>query len=97
MASVVFLDDNIRVNAKKGKTIRQITNAVGASLNFGCRVGDCGSCECRVLNGVEYLSPLSIKEKNYFEMLNVEDSERRLMCQCSVESDDGEIVIKYGV
>lgn len=97
MATVLFQDDNIRINVRKEKTIRQVASSCGASLNFGCRVGDCGACESTIVSGVEYLSRQSLKEKKYFSLLGIDDVSKRLMCQCSIESDDGEITIKYGV
>lgn len=97
MAIVVFQDDNIKINVKKGKTVRQIASSCGASLNFGCRVGDCGACESTVTQGSGYLSVRSPKEEKYFSLLGIDDQSKRLMCQCSIESEDGEITIEYGV
>lgn len=97
MAIVILEDDNIKVNVKAGKTMRQIAFQTGASMEFGCRVGDCATCVAKVVSGMEYLSSLSPKEKNAFKMLNMDDESLRLMCQCSVESQEGEIVISYAV
>lgn len=97
MAIVILEDDNIKVNVSTGKTMRQIAFHTGASMEFGCRVGDCATCVARVVSGMEYLSKRSPKEINAFKMLNTDDESLRLMCQCSIESQEGEIVISYAV
>lgn len=96
MATVILSNDNIKVNASVGKTMRQIASKVGASMEFGCRVGDCATCVAKVISGMSYLSDISVKERKALKMFEGDVSQLRLMCQCHVQSEEGEIVISYG-
>jgi len=95
MAIVFLKDDNIKVNVSSGKTMRQIAQKAGASMEFGCRVGDCITCVASVKEGMEYLTSKSPKEIKALELLEGDTQNLRLMCQCSVETSEGEIVISY--
>jgi len=96
MAVVYLQDDNIRVSVSHGKTIRQIAQRVGASMEFGCRVGDCSTCVATIKSGMEYLSPKNLKETKALEMLSSDTTNLRLMCQCSIDGE-GEIIISYNI
>jgi len=95
MATVALTNDNIKVKVPAGMTLRQIAQKTGASMEFGCRVGDCGTCIATVESGMEYLSQINQKEIKALEMLDIKSDAIRLMCQCSVESEEGDIVISY--
>lgn len=93
MAVVVFKDDNIRVKVPVGMTLRQAATKSGASLEFGCRVGDCTTCAAHVSEGVLMLNDKTEKEIRALTMIHDDISELRLMCQCSVRCEEGEIVV----
>lgn len=93
MATVLIKRDNIKVKAPAGTTMRKIAIKTGSSLEFGCRVGDCGSCVVTVEAGGEFLSPLNDKEKHMLEIIQEDPTTHRLMCQVTVISDDGDVVI----
>ena len=95
MVTVILRNDNIKVNVPVGMSIRQIALKSGASMEFGCRVGDCTMCVASVESGMEYLNSISHKENKMLELLNMKDESSRLMCQCNVEKDEGEIIILY--
>lgn len=95
MATVILSSDNLRVNVTRDTSLREVALKSGASMEFGCRVGDCGTCIATVEQGMEYLSPINPKETKVFEMLNIPSETMRLMCQCRVISHEGEIVISY--
>jgi ferredoxin len=99
MATVLLKSDNIKVTAPAGTTLRKIATKTGASMEFGCRVGDCATCVAHVESGMEYLTPRNEKEARALAMLDgiLEEhpEQLRLLCQCTVASDDGEIVIAY--
>ncbi len=99
MATVWLKSDNIKVKAPAGTTLRKVATASGASMEFGCRVGDCATCVAHVESGMELLSPKNEKEERALALLEgiLEEHPEtlRLMCQCSVIADDGEIVISY--
>lgn len=93
MATVVFSDDNIRVKVPVGMTVREAAGKCGSSLEFGCRVGDCSTCVAHVTEGMLLLSDKTEKELAALKMIGSDISELRLMCQCKVRCEEGEIVI----
>ena len=93
MATVVFLDDNIRVKVPVGMTMRAAAEKSGSSMEFGCRVGDCTTCVAHVKEGMLCLSDKTEKELAALKMISEDISELRLMCQCRVRCEEGEIVI----
>jgi ferredoxin len=95
MPLIHLKDDHIQVQTKAGTTLRQVATKSGASMEFGCRVGDCGTCVAKVIEGESYLSPLNDKERKLLAILGDGYAGCRLMCQCSVVSQEGEIVISY--
>jgi len=95
VATLYLKDDNIKVKVQPGMTLRQVAMKVGASMEFGCRVGDCGTCIARVVQGMAFLNQITSKESAVFKMLDQTLEDNRLMCQTVVESQEGEIVISY--
>ena len=95
MATVILRNDNIKVNVPTGMSLRQVALKTGASMEFGCRRGECTLCVATVDVGMEYLSALNSKEITAFELLDNKSGSIRLMCQCKVEKEEGEIVISY--
>ena len=95
MPSVYLKDDNIKVKVPSGMTLRQVAMKTGASMEFGCRVGNCGTCIAIVEEGMECLSEVNQKESTVFSMLDQKREGHRLMCQCTVNAQEGEIVISY--
>ncbi len=93
MAIVVFKDDNIRVKVPVGMSLRQAAMKTGASIVFGCRVGDCTECASHVSEGMILLSDKTEKELKALEMIESDIADLRLMCQCTVRCEEGEIVI----
>ncbi|UFH58367.1 2Fe-2S iron-sulfur cluster-binding protein [Sulfurovum mangrovi] len=95
MTTVYLKDDNIRVKVPSGMSLREVAERTGASMEFGCRAGDCGVCNAIVEQGMKFLNPLTQKEETVFELFYKKNEKQRLMCQCSVEGEEGEIVISY--
>lgn len=95
MATVILLDDNIKVKAPIGTTLRKVAEKTGASMEFGCRVGDCTTCVAHVKSGMDFLNQKNEKEERALSLLDIDITALRLMCQCQVLSDEGEIVIAY--
>lgn len=95
MATVILSNDNIKVSVPAGMSLRQVAQKTGASMEFGCRVGDCTTCAATVDAGMEYLNEITNKEITALELLDMKIDSTRLMCQCKVENDEGEIVISY--
>jgi ferredoxin len=97
MVRVFLKDDNIIAHTSVGKSLREIARKSGASMEFGCRVGDCSTCIAKVLRGKELLTPINDKELLVLQVLGTEDDSFRLMCQCSINAEEGEIEISYFV
>jgi len=93
MATVVFLDDNIRVKVPVGMSLREAAQKSGSSMEFGCRVGDCTTCAGSVREGMNILSAMTEKEQLALRLIGEEGGDIRLMCQCRVTGGEGEIVI----
>jgi len=97
MVNVFLEDDNIKVKVPAGTTMKEVALKSGASMEFGCRVGDCATCAVHVKSGMLLLSDKQDKEVKALEIIGGNLSEIRLMCQCSVRYEEGEIVISYGL
>jgi len=97
MVSIFLKDDNIKVKVPVGTTMKEVALKAGASMEFGCRVGDCTTCAVHVTSGVCLLTDKNDKEIRALEMIKDDISELRLMCQCSVKCKEGEVVISYGL
>lgn len=95
MATVFLSNDNIKVKVPVGMSIRQVAQKTGASMGFGCRIGDCTTCIALVDQGMQYLNAITRQEIKALEMLDQKMGNMRLMCQCTVESIEGEIIISY--
>ena len=97
MVTIFLQNDNIRVKVPLDTTLREVATKTGASMEFGCRVGDCTTCVAHVRSGMELLNTKTDKELRALEMLGGDVSELRLMCQCRVLCEEGEVVISYGL
>ena len=97
MVTVFLVNDNIKVKVPTGSTIKSVALKTGASMEFGCRVGDCTTCAAHVKSGMNLLTDKNEKEIKALEMIGGNLSEIRLMCQCQVQAEEGEIVISYGL
>lgn len=95
MVNLFLIDDNIKVNVSSGKSLREVARKTGASMEFGCRLGDCATCIAQVIKGSELLNVKSAKELLALEAIGSDNENLRLMCQCNVEAEEGEIEISY--
>jgi len=95
MVTVFLKDDNIKIKAPPGTTMKEIAIKAGASMEFGCRVGDCTTCVVHVKKGSCLLTDKNEKEIKALQMIGGNLSELRLMCQCSIKCMEGEIEISY--
>ena len=95
MVSLFLKQDNIKVHVSQGKSLREVARKSGASMEFGCRVGDCSTCIAHVVKGNDLLSEINAKELLVLEAVGNTNKDLRLMCQCNVEAEEGEIEISY--
>ena len=95
MVTVFLKNDNLKVNVSAGKSFREIARKSGASMEFGCRVGDCSTCVAKIVKGNNLLNKINDKEILALNAMGANDENLRLKCQCVVEASEGEIEISY--
>ncbi len=86
MPLVTFLDDDLTEEVPQGTKMPTAAENAGASLQFGCRSGNCGKCRIRVAAGAENLSPPDARESNFLQLINAKPNER-LACQTRINGD----------
>ncbi|WP_338019895.1 2Fe-2S iron-sulfur cluster-binding protein [Rahnella ecdela] len=57
------------------------------NMKFGCKTGNCGLCRVKVLSGIENITSITTKERRLFKVLEIEDPDIRLACQCKITGD----------
>lgn len=92
---VEIMNDFLAINVIPGKTIQDIVEASGSALPFGCRDGECGTCVVMIESGMDYMSPVTDKEKAVLKTLNESNPKARLACQMKVVAPNGLVRIKY--
>lgn len=53
-----------------------------APINFGCRIGICGTCKIKIIGDLSRVSPKNNNEKAFTKLDN-----ERLACQCTIKGD----------
>ena len=82
-----FLTSGVEdIEVPTGSNLLRMSIRYQGGLPFKCGGGMCGTCFCKIEEGVENLGPLSVKEK---KMLTDEEvaAGHRLGCQTSVNGD----------
>ena len=69
MAEIFFETDNLIFEVRNNSAISDVADEKNASLPFGCREGQCGTCRVMVIKGMENLNEVEDEEK-----LALEDS-----------------------
>lgn len=94
---VEIINDFLAVNVKPGSTIQDVVEASGSALPFGCRDGECGTCVVEIVQGMEYLTPLTDKEVKVLKEVcsGTCTKNSRLSCQMKVALANGVVRIKY--
>ncbi len=90
-ARVHFLPEDLLVEAPAGTALREIAEASGADLTFGCGSGSCGTCRIRVSRGLENCSPAGAEERDFLACMDA-PADHRLACQVSIA---GDVEIEY--
>jgi len=92
---VEIINDFLAINVKPGKTIQDIVEASGSALPFGCRDGECGTCVVLIESGMDFLSPMTDKEKAVMKTIGETSDKARLACQMKIIEPNGQVRIKY--
>ncbi|MDP2142711.1 MAG: 2Fe-2S iron-sulfur cluster binding domain-containing protein [Gallionella sp.] len=90
-ANVTFEKTGLTVNVPAGTRLIEISEKVGASITYGCREGECGSCITKIVSGMEHMSERSVLEDKVLQE-NMAGRDNRLACQAQVLG--GDIVVK---
>jgi ferredoxin len=83
---VHFLLEDLLVEAPTGTALREIAEASGADLTFGCGSGSCGTCRVRVSEGLDHCSPANSEERDFLTSMDA-PPDHRLACQVCVQGD----------
>ena len=77
MAQLQFEEDIVEVQDESN--LKDAAESLG--VPFGCRNGQCGTCTCDVVLGMDNLSPKTPSEQE-MDLAN----NQRLLCQCKIKS-----------
>ena len=92
---VEVVNDFTAINVVPGTQMQDVIERSGSGLPFGCRDGECGTCIVEVLHGMEFLSPVTDKEKKVLSEFPEKKTTSRLSCQMKVEKAGGLVRLKY--
>ena len=85
MAKVIINDEEFETT--EGDLLINVARQHGAHIGFACNGhGVCTTCECKVLEGAELLSPYSSVEDTWLPASRKEQG-YRLACQATIETD----------
>ncbi len=90
-SNVTFEKLGITVSVPAGTRLIEISEKVGASITYGCREGECGTCMMKITSGMENMSQRSVLEDKVLQE-NMAGRNDRLACQAQVLG--GEIRVK---
>jgi len=90
-ANVTFEKLGITVSVPAGTRLIEISEKVGASITYGSRERECGTCIMRNVSGMQNMSERTELEDKVLQE-NLAGSSHRLACQAQVLG--GDIVVK---
>lgn len=90
-SNVTFEKLGITVSVPAGTRLIEISEKVGASITYGCREGECGTCMMKIVSGMEHMSERSVLEDQVLQE-NMAGRNHRLACQAQVLG--GDVVVK---
>jgi ferredoxin len=85
-AKLTFVDIGVTVTVPAGTRIIEVSEKVGAGIEYGCREADCGTCVIEVVSGMNNLSEKSSFETNTLAQHKAGQN-MRLACQTLVLGD----------
>lgn len=89
-AKLTFADIGITVTVPAGTRIIEVSEKIGAGIQYGCREADCGTCMTEIVSGMDKLSEKSAVESQTLAQHKAEPNVR-LACQALVL---GDVVVK---
>lgn len=91
MARIIFVEDDTEIEVEDGTLLQDAIEEAGASIEFGCREGECATCIIDVVSGAENLPPVNENEEI---TLMDEERERGVRLACQLRILGGTIKIK---
>lgn len=91
MAKIKILNEKIEFEVPEGGRLSEYAKEK-SSMPFGCENGECGTCLCTVVKGLENINARNHDEWLYLQKRNATPNQR-LGCQIYVKK--GEIEIEY--
>lgn len=79
-ATITFVPDQKTIASEHGRSILELTESCGLSIESGCRMGICGADPVAVVEGFENLSAIGDSEKATLERLGLADNTRMACC-----------------
>lgn len=86
MISVVFNEILYSFDNKSCISLLDVSNEL-TEARIGCGKGVCGSCLIRVIEGSQCISEKTAVEHTTLSILDKDDKDYRLLCQCVITSD----------
>ena len=68
MAEIIFDTDSLTVTVRNHSAVTDVADEKDASLPFGCREGQCGTCRVMVIEGMECLNDIEDEEIIDFDL-----------------------------
>ncbi len=73
--------DGISYEVPEGMTLLELASHPDLDIAFACYSGRCGMCRVKILDGAEFLNPLTDLEEIFFSNAQAIENDR-LACQC---------------
>lgn len=87
MIQVTFLTNGSkRVNAPKNSNLLRVSLREQGGIPFKCGGGICGTCKCKIENGLEHTDAVKKKERNHLSEEQLKQG-YRMACQTFVNGD----------
>jgi ferredoxin len=87
MVRVTFLTNNQKVvTAAENSNLLRISLREKGGIPFKCGAGLCGTCKCKIEQGIEHTDNVKPKERNHLTEAEIE-SGYRMACQTFISGD----------
>jgi ferredoxin len=90
MATVEVKNDKKQVEVRDGAPLAELDGK--CSILFACKVGSCGSCKCKVTEGMANLEPPNDVEQAGLSAFSTDPNDR-LLCVAKIKK--GKVTVEY--
>jgi len=92
MVEITFAtNNNFKVEAPENSNLLRVSLREKGGIPFKCGGGICGTCKCKVIEGLEHTDDLKAKEKKHLSEEEIEQG-FRMACQTFV---NGNITVEW--